>query len=166
MGEMRMTPPTLADVTGYTYLINGHSAAANETLPFKPGENAAAVHQRQCDVFMILRIPGLKMIVIAADGSPVQPVPVDEFRMGIGETYDVVVIPDATRPIRSSPSRSTARVMSARRWPRARASAEIPQMHPRALLSMADMGAMPGMGSWRRRHGRYNHGATAETWPI
>jgi len=146
-GEMRMDPTDLADVTGYTYLINGKSAAANETLMFAKGEKVRLRFiNGNAMSFMDVRIPGLKMIVIAADGSPVQPVPVDEFRMGIGETYDVVVIPDADRAYtifaeaidRSGYVRATL-------TPREDMSAEVPEMHPRALLTMADMGAMPGM---------------------
>lgn len=142
-GEMRMDPTDLADVTGYTYLINGHSAAANQTLLFKAGEKVRLRFiNGNAMSFMDVRIPGLKMIVIAADGSPVQPVPVDEFRMGIGETYDVVVIPDADKAYtifaeaidRSGYVRATLA-------PREGMTAEVPEMHPRALLTMADMGA-------------------------
>ncbi len=146
-GEMRMDPTDLADVTGYTYLINGHSAAANETLLFKPGEKVRLRFiNGNAMSFMDVRIPGLKMIIIAADGSPVQPVPVDEFRMGIGETYDVVVIPDGDKAYTIfAESIDRSGYVRATLAPREGMSAEIPQMHPRALLSMADMGAMPGM---------------------
>ncbi len=146
-GEMRMDPTDLADVTGYTYLINGHSAAANQTMLFTAGEKVRLRFiNGNAMSFMDVRIPGLKMIVIAADGSPVQPVPVDEFRMGIGETYDVVVIPDADKAYtifaeaidRSGYVRATLA-------PSGGMTAEVPEMHPRALLTMADMGAMPGM---------------------
>lgn len=145
-GEMRMDPTDLQDVTGYTYLINGHSAAANQTLMFNPGEKVRLRFiNGNAMSFMDVRIPGLKMIVIAADGSPVQPVPVDEFRMGIGETYDVVVIPDGDRAYtifaeaidRSGYVRATLS-------PREGLEAEVPEMHPRTLLTMEDMGAAHG----------------------
>lgn len=160
-GEMRMDPTDLADVTGYTYLINGHSAAANQTLMFSPGEKVRLRFiNGNAMSFMDVRIPGLKMIVIAADGSPVQPVPVDEFRMGIGETYDVVVIPDGGRAYtifaesidRSGYARATLS-------PREGMSAEVPDMHPRALLTMADMGAAHGdMDHGDMDHGDMDHG--------
>ena len=145
-GEMRMDPTDLQDVTGYTYLINGHSAAANQTLAFNPGEKVRLRFiNGNAMSFMDVRIPGLKMIVVAADGNPVQPVPVDEFRMGIGETYDVVVIPDGDRAYtifaeaidRSGYVRATLS-------PHEGLEAEVPKMHPRALLTMADMGAAHG----------------------
>lgn len=161
-GEMRMDPTDLADVTGYTYLINGHSAAVNETLLFKPGEKVRLRFiNGNAMSFMDVRIPGLKMIVIAADGSPVQPVPVDEFRMGIGETYDVVVIPDGDKAYTIfAESIDRSGYVRATLAPREGMSAEIPQMHPRALLSMADMGAMPGMDHGGGDMAGMDHGAT------
>ena len=161
-GEMRMDPTDLADVTGYTYLINGHSAAANETLLFNPGEKVRLRFiNGNAMSFMDVRIPGLKMIVIAADGSPVQPVPVDEFRMGIGETYDVVVIPDGDKAYTIfAESIDRSGYVRATLAPREGMSAEIPQMHPRALLSMADMGAMPGMDHGGGDMAGMDHGAT------
>ena len=161
-GEMRMDPTDLADVTGYTYLINGHSAAANETLLFKPGEKVRLRFiNGNAMSFMDVRIPGLKMIIIAADGSPVQPVPVDEFRMGIGETYDVVVIPDGDKAYTIfAESIDRSGYVRATLAPREGMSAEIPQMHPRALLSMADMGAMPGMDHGGGDMAGMDHGAT------
>lgn len=145
-GEMRMDPTDLADVTGYTYLINGHSAASNQTLLFTPGEKVRLRFiNGNAMSFMDVRIPGLKMIVIAADGSPVQPVPVDEFRMGIGETYDVVVIPDGDRAYTIfAESIDRSGYVRATLAPREGMSAEVPEMHPRALLTMADMGAAHG----------------------
>ncbi len=40
-----------------------------------------------------VRIPGLKMTVVAADGQHVEPVSVDELRIAVAETYDVIVEP-------------------------------------------------------------------------
>jgi len=94
--NMRMSDRDIADVTGYTYtyLMNGHTPEDNWTGLFKKGEkirlrfiNAAAMS------FFDIRIPGLKMTVVAADGNHVQPVTVDEFRLGVAETYDVIVEP-------------------------------------------------------------------------
>ena len=94
--QMRMDPTDFADITGYTYtyLMNGLSPAGNWTGLFRPGDRvrlrfivAAAM------TFFDVRIPGLKMTVVQADGQNVQPVVVDEFRMGPAETYDVIVEP-------------------------------------------------------------------------
>ena len=94
--DMRMSDRDISDVTGYTYtyLMNGHTPEDNWTGIFKRGEkvrlrfiNAAAMS------FFDVRIPGLKMTVVAADGQYVQPVTVDEFRIGVAETYDVIVEP-------------------------------------------------------------------------
>ncbi len=142
-GAMRMDPTDLADVTGYTYLLNGRTAADNQTFLFSKGEKVRLRFiNGNAMSFMDVRIPGLKMIVVAADASAVQPVPVDELRMGIGETYDVVVVPAEDRAYtifaeaidRSGYVRATLA-------PRAGMDGEVPDMHPRALLTMADMGA-------------------------
>ena len=93
---MRMSDTDLSDVTGrtYTFLMNGETPASGWVGQFKRGEkvllrfiNAAAM------TFFDVRIPGLKMTVVASDGQYIQPVTVDEFRMGVAETYDVIVEP-------------------------------------------------------------------------
>ena len=93
--QMRMLKTDLSDVTGYTFLINGKTPEQNWTGMFKPNEkvrlrfiNASAMS------FFDVRIPNLKMTVVSADGQPVKPVPVDEFRIGTAETYDVIVAPE------------------------------------------------------------------------
>ena len=95
-GDMRMTPTDLADVTGatYTYLMNGHAPAGNWTGLFQPGERVRLrfVNGGAASYFDV-RIPGLKMTVVAADGQHVHPVTVDEFRIASGETFDVLVEP-------------------------------------------------------------------------
>jgi CopA family copper-resistance protein len=99
-GRMRMSPTDLADVnaTTYTYLTNGTTPAGNWTALFGRGEkvrlrfiNASAM------TYFDVRIPGLKMTVVAADGQPVHPVTVDEFRLPVAETLDVVVEPEDAR---------------------------------------------------------------------
>ncbi len=94
---MRMSDRDISDVTGYTYtfLMNGNTPADNWTGTFKKGErlllrfiNASAM------TLFDVRIPGLKMTVVAADGQYVEPISVDEFRIGVAETYDVLVTPD------------------------------------------------------------------------
>jgi CopA family copper-resistance protein len=95
--DMRMSDRDISDVTGYTYtfLMNGNSPVDNWTGTFKKGErlllriiNASAM------TLFDVRIPGLKMTVVAADGQNLEPVTVDEFRIGVAETYDVLVTPD------------------------------------------------------------------------
>ncbi|MFZ5874907.1 MAG: copper resistance system multicopper oxidase [Nitrospirota bacterium] len=178
-GRMRMDPTDIADVTGYTYtfLVNGQPPKANWTALFKPGElvrlrfiNAASM------TYFDLRIPGLKMEVVQADGQDIEPVAVDEFRIAVSETYDVIVAPREDRPYtifaeamdRSGYARSTLA-------PRSGMEAPIPEMRPRPIRTMADMGmadgahamemeepaqaneaAMPGM-----EHGAAGHGDTA-----
>ena len=147
--RMRMDPTDFADVTGYTYtyLLNGLPPSGNWTGLFKTGEK---VRLRFIDAgamtYFDVRIPGLQMTVVQADGQNVQPVTVDELRIGPGETYDVIVEPDdraytllAEAMDRSGFTRGTLA-------PRSGMSAEIPPRRPRPLRTMADMGMdMPGM---------------------
>ncbi len=155
-GEMRMDPTDMADVSGYTFLVNGQSPTGNWTGLFRAGErvrlrfiNASAMS------YFDVRIPGLKMIVVQADGQDVEPVPVDEFRIAVAETYDVVVTPREDKaytifaePIdRSGYARATLA-------PREGMTADVPPMRPRTTLTMADMGMAHG--------GHGGHGAPAE----
>ena len=96
--DMRMSDTDIADVTGYTYsfLMNGKTPAQGWTGLFKPGEKVRLrfINGAAMTIFDV-RIPGLKMTVVAADGQNIEPVSVDEFRIGVAETYDVIVEPDA-----------------------------------------------------------------------
>jgi CopA family copper-resistance protein len=157
--QMRMDPTDFADVTGYTftYLMNGLSPSANWTGLFRPGEkvrlrfiNAASM------TFYDLRIPDLTMTIVQADGQNIQPIVVEELRMGVAETYDVVVEPTGDRAYtifaetldRSGYARGTLA-------PRPGMEGEIPGRRPRPLRTMEDMGMsknhmdmgtdMPGM---------------------
>ncbi|MGI8543235.1 MAG: copper resistance system multicopper oxidase [Aridibacter sp.] len=148
--EMRMMPTDLLDANGsvYTYLMNGLAPESNWTGIFKPGER---VRLRFINVgamtFHDVRIPGLKMTVVAADGQNVQPVEIDEFRFGPAETYDVIVTPTEDRAYtifsealdRSGYTRGTLA-------PRPGMSAEIPERRPRPLRTMQSMGMMMGGG--------------------
>jgi len=148
-GEMRMTPTDLADVSGhtYTYLMNGAAPAGNWTGLFRPGErvrlrfiNGSAM------TYFDVRIPGLKMTVVAADGQYVHPVTVDEFRIAVAETVDVIVEPsgqDAFTVFAQSFDRTgyTRGTLAVREG----LSAPVPEPDPRPLLTMADMGH-GGMG--------------------
>jgi CopA family copper-resistance protein len=153
-GRMRMSPTDLMDVTGstYTFLVNGQSPDANWTALFNDGEslrlrfiNAAAM------TTFDVRIPGLTMTVVAADGGDIEPIEVEEFRMGVAETYDVIVRPAGAAAYtifaqafdRSGYARATLAT-------HAGAVAAVPALEPRPLRSMADMGmqmgeAMPAM---------------------
>ncbi|AHC85247.1 MULTISPECIES: copper resistance system multicopper oxidase [Pseudomonas] len=151
--EMKMSPTDLADVSGYTYtyLMNGQAPDGNWTGVFKPGEkirlrfiNGSAM------TYFDVRIPGLKMTVVAADGQHVKPVAVDEFRIAVAETYDVIVEPEdeqaytifAQSMDRTGYSRGTLAV-------REGMQAAVPAVDPRPLISMSDMGmdhgSMAGM---------------------
>lgn len=154
-GRMRMDPTDIADVTGstYTYCINGHDSAANWTGLYTPGErvrlrviNAAAMTNFN------LRVPGLPMRVVAADGQDVVPVETDEFQIGIAETLDVIVQPSdgdgqknqvfaivAEAIDRSGQCRATLAPVSAPGL-----VAPIPPRRARPILTMRDMG-MGGM---------------------
>jgi len=160
--RMRMDPTDIADVTGelFTYLMNGLPVTGNWTGLFRLGErvrlrfiNAAAA------TYFDVRIPGLPMTVVQADGQNVKPVTVDEFRLAIAETYDVIVRPSEERAYtvfaetmdRSGYARGTLA-------PRQGMSAEIPAHRPRPLRTMADMGmggheAMAEMTGATSQHG-------------
>ena len=140
--EMKMSPTDLADVSGYTYLMNGQAPDGNWTGLFKPGEkirlrfiNGSAM------TYFDVRIPGLKMTVVAADGQYVQPVSIDEFRIAVAETYDVIVEPEneqaytifAQSMDRTGYSRGTLAVREGLQAP-------VPAVDPRPLISMSDMG--------------------------
>lgn len=153
--QMRMSSRDIADVTGstYTYLLNGHSPQENWNALFKAGERVRLrVINGSAMSYFDVRIPGLKMTVVAADGQPVQPVPVDEFRIGVAETYDVIVSPEDDRAYtifaeamdRSGYARATLA-------PREGMQAEIPERRQIADRGMEAMGAhgmggMSGMG--------------------
>jgi CopA family copper-resistance protein len=148
-GEMRMNPTDLADVSGYTYtyLMNGTAPAGNWTAVFKPGERVRLrfINGSAMSYFDV-RIPGLKMTVVAADGQYVHPVTVDEFRIATAETYDVIVEPsgqDAFTIFAQSLDRTgyAAGTLAVRDGLRA----PLPELDVRAMLTMADMGH-GGMG--------------------
>ncbi len=156
-GRMRMTPTDLADVSGYTYtyLMNGTAPAGNWTGLFKPGERVRLRFINGSSMtYFDVRIPGLKMTVVAADGRNVHPVTVDEFRMAVAETFDVIVEPSgqdaftifAQSVDRTGYARGTLAVSEG-------LSAPVPEPDPRPLLTMADMGHggmghdMSGMGA-------------------
>ncbi len=168
-GRMGMSPTDIADITGYTYtyLMNGLAPESNWTGLFKPGErvrlrfiNAATMS------YFNVRIPGLPMTVVQADGQNVAPVDIDEFQISVAETYDIIVQPREDRAYtifaesmdRSGYARGTL-------TPRPGLQARVPGMRPPPLRTMTDMGmemtmgkmAMSGMGKPSEDHG---HGAS------
>ena len=152
-GQMRMNPTDLLDVSGYTYtyLMNGVTPAGNWTAQFQRGERIRLRFINGSSMsFFNVRIPGLAMRVVAADGQDVEPVTVEEFRIGAAEVYDVIVEPaqDVAYTIfaQSMDGSGYARGTLA---PRAGMRASVPAMDPRPLLTMADMGMEDGMGSMR-----------------
>ncbi|CAK9890207.1 MULTISPECIES: copper resistance system multicopper oxidase [Pseudomonas] len=149
---MRMSPTDLADISAatYTYLLNGQPPDGNFTCLFQPGDSVRLrLINGSAMSYFDFRIPGLKLTVIAADGQPVQPVEVDELRIAVAETYDVLVrvgdLPAYTLYAQSMDRTGYARGTLARSNG---LSAEVPEPDPRPILSMADMGhgAMAGMG--------------------
>jgi CopA family copper-resistance protein len=141
LGRMDMSPTDIADVTSatYTYLMNGNPPDANWTALFKPGERVRLrfINASAMTLFDV-RIPGLPMTVVQADGNCVQPVTVDEMRLGVAETYDVIVQPqeDQAYTIFAQPESrgSYARGTLA---PRMGMTAAIPPMDPFPLRTMA-----------------------------
>lgn len=146
-GEMRMDATDLADVTGYRFLVNGKGSRDNWTAVYKPGERIRLriINGSAMTIFDV-RIPGLPMTVVAADGQNVVPVKVDEFRFGVGETYDVIVMPTEDKPFTffAEPIDRTgfARATIATRQGM---EGEIPEQRRRTVLTMADMGMTHGM---------------------
>jgi len=162
--QMRMSPTDLADISGYiyTYLLNGTAPAGNWTGLFRPGEkvrlrfiNSGAM------TFFDVRIPGLKMTVVQADGQNVEPVTVDEIRIGVAETYDVIVTPKddaytifAQSMDRTGFARGTLAV-------RAGVTAAVPAPDKLASLEMEDMmGDMTGVA--RAHHARTEYGPSVD----
>ncbi|MCU0736072.1 MAG: copper resistance system multicopper oxidase [Methylotetracoccus sp.] len=147
-GQMRMDPTDLADVTGYAYsfLINGRNPEQNWTGLFRPGDrvrlrfiNASAM------THFDVRVPGLAMRVIQADGQDIAPLTVDEFRIAVAETYDVVVEPKDRRAYsifaeamdRSGYARGTLA-------PRYGMRAAVPSLRTRRLVTLGEMGGTHG----------------------
>ncbi len=143
-GRMRMMDTDLADVTGatYTYLMNGQAPAATWTGLYRPGERVRLrLINGSSMTYFDVRLPGLKMTVVAADGRYVHPVTVDELRIAVAETYDVIVEPAGQEAFtifaqsmdRTGYAAGTLAVREGLRPP-------VPALDPRPFLSMADMG--------------------------
>jgi CopA family copper-resistance protein len=152
--EMRMDPTDISDVTGaaYTYLVNGHGPADNWTALFKPGERVRlrVINASAMTIFNV-RVPGVPLTVVQADGENVRPVTVDEFQIAVAETYDVVIGPMSDQAFtlvaeavdRSGLARATL-------TPREGLTAPVPRLRARPTTTMKDMGM-----------GEMDHGAAA-----
>lgn len=146
--QMRMLKTDMSDVTGYTFLVNGKTPEQNWTGNFKAGDkvrlrfiNASAMS------FFDVRIPNLKMTVVSADGQPVKPVAIDEFRIGTAETYDVIVEPkQANYQIEAESIDRSGFAIGTLHDENTQAvgPVQIPASRPRALLTMDDMGMSHG----------------------
>jgi FtsP/CotA-like multicopper oxidase with cupredoxin domain len=163
-GDMRMDPTDLADVTGYAFLVNGRGPGDNWTGLFRAGERVRLrfINGSAMTIFDV-RIPGLKLRVVQADGNDVQPVEVDEFRIGAGETYDVIVEPHEDRAYtiaaESIDRRGVARATLA---PREEMTGPAPASRAPGQLTAADMGMdmskdMPGMDHTAMDHSKMDH---------
>jgi CopA family copper-resistance protein len=141
--QMRMRPRDLVDVTGYTYtyLMNGRTPAGNWTGLFKPGERVRLRFiNGSSNSFFDVRIPGLKLSVIAADGQSVEPVQVDEFRIAAAEVYDVIVQPSENRAYTIfAQSMSRDGYACGTLAPREGMQAEVPMLDPLPKIAMLDM---------------------------
>lgn len=164
-GAMRMDPTDIADVNGstYSFLVNGHGPTENWTGLFRPGERVRLrfINASAMTIFNV-RIPGLPMTVVQADGQYVRPVETDEFQISVAETYDVIVTPTADQAYtiaaeaidRSGMARATLA-------PRPGMVAAVPLLRPRPTLSMRDMGMggmdMGGGGTCAPEHAAMGH---------
>ncbi len=159
-GRMNMSPADILDVSGaaYTYLANGNPPAANWTALFRPRERVRLrfINASSMTIFDV-RIPGLRMSVVQADGNDVEPVSVDEFRISVAEVYDAIVEPTEARAYtifaQAEDRTGYARATLA---PRHGMSAPIPPMDPRPMRTMADMG-MPMGGAHESTDMRMEH---------
>ncbi|MDX1573016.1 MAG: copper resistance system multicopper oxidase [Methylophaga sp.] len=141
-GQMRMSPTDLADVRYDAFLVNGKTNQQNWTGLFTPGErvrlrfiNASAMSMYD------VRIPGLKMTVVQADGQYIEPVEVDEFRFAVAETYDVIITPEANQAYTiAAESIDRSGFALGTLAPRHGMKGPAPEKRPRSLLTMADMG--------------------------
>ncbi len=144
-GAMRMDPTDISDVTAsaYTYLVNGHGPQDNWTGLFRPGERVRLriVNASAMTTFNV-RIPGLKMTVVQADGLNVRPVSVGEFQIGVAETYDVVIEPEDRAYSFIGENSDRSGMARATLAPRAGMVAAVPPLRERPLATMKDMGMM------------------------
>jgi CopA family copper-resistance protein len=164
----RMNDRDIADVTGstYTYLMNGQPPAADWKALFRRGDRVRLrlINGSAMTIFD-LQSPGLNLTVVAADGQDVEPVTVRELRIGVAETYDVIV-----RPSDDSAYSIFAQAIDRSGYARGSLtpdfgmSADPPPLDMPPQLSMIDMGmagSMAGMNEGAAAGGAMDHGAMA-----
>ena len=168
-GDMRMDATDIADVTGYALLMHGRPTAAEPTLAFQPGQrvrlrfiNGSAMS------FMDIRIPGVPMTIVAADGRPVQPVTVDEFRMGVAETYDVIVEPPPGAHALWVETLDRRASVLGRLTTDPALTVAAPAARPKQVLLLAEMGhSMPAPGeACSAEHAAMGHCQIAGVTPV
>ena len=171
--QMRMNPRDISDVTGatYTYLVNGHGPQDNLELAFQPGERVRLrIINGSAMTFFNVRIPGTAMTVIQADGQDVADVEVDEFQIGVAETYDVIVTPSAGAHAIVAEAMDRSGMGIASLTSEAGRQATPPPLREPVTLTMTDMGMMDhsahgaegagtGMDQGATDHGAMSHGA-------
>ena len=164
-GHMRMNPTDLTDVSSaaYTYLMNGQTPTGNWTGLFSPGERVRLrfINAGAMSIFDV-RIPDLKMTVIAADGQDVEPVTVDEMRISAAEVYDVIVEPSDRAYTLFAQSLDRSGYARGTLAPAPGLKAPIPSLDARPLLSMLDMG-MAHEAHASMDHAHMDHSAHSQT---
>ncbi|MBY0338079.1 MAG: copper resistance system multicopper oxidase [Acetobacteraceae bacterium] len=169
-GRMRMDPTDLSDISGagYVFLANGLPPARPANLVFRPGERVRLrLVNSGAMTYFDVRIPGLRMTVVQADGNDVQPVEVDELRIAVAETYDVVVVPREGRTyqiLAEATDRTGWALAQLATGPDAPALAP-PAHRPRQLLTMADMNMAPGPTGLDRGTPRPERDRRGHVWP-
>lgn len=176
-GQMRMMPTDIADVSAptYTYLLNGHGPDDGLELAYKPGERVRLrIINGSAMTFFNIRLPGLPMTVVQADGINIQPVEVDELQIGVAETYDVIVTPTengafalaAESMDRSGMAQATLTSQPGRK-------ASFPELREPPLLSMTDMGhggmaegGHGGHGGGGMDHSKMDYGTAKPEAPM
>ncbi len=163
--QIRMSPTELSDISGYTYtyLMNGTTPTGNWTGLFRPGEkvrlrfiNSGAM------TFFDIRIPGLKMTVVQADGQDVEPVTVDEIRIGVAEVFDVIVTPRDEAYTVFAQSMDRTGFARGTLAPRTGMAATVPALDKPEWLSMRDMMGDMGGKQVRVRHAKTEYGASVD----
>ncbi len=169
-GKMRMMPTDIADVSApaYTYLINGHGPEDGLELPYSPGERVRLrIINGSAMTFFNIRLPGLAMTVVQADGQNVEPVEVDELQIGVAETYDVIVTPTADGAFAlAAESMDRSGMAQASLTSQPGRKADFPALRNPPLLTMADMGMEHGEdpgGMGDMDHGAMETPASPET---
>ncbi|MDZ4306574.1 copper resistance system multicopper oxidase [Allopontixanthobacter sp.] len=174
-GGMRMNPRDISDVTGatYTYLVNGHGPVDNLEYLFRPGERLRLrIINGSAMTFFNVRIPGVPMTVIQADGQDVHDVEVDELQIGTAETYDVIVTPPAGAHALVAEAMDRSGMGAATLTSQAGARTVFPALREPVTLTMADMGmgdmgmgGMEGIDRGASNAGEVDHAALGHTVP-